>query len=319
MALSLVLSSCAKSEFASTLEDVDKGIIKKSEKPYCEVDATDYILYPKIQSFDITSKKHGSFGFNLITGALKAFGFKFTTSTGEVWVTTSVFSPLSYNENILPEKNPHIKMGSQRASATDKSFEFEIEVGKFNVGFDSYKKTPISRLTQEGLDKSLKHAIDQLKDIEDQWSTKVADVVNDYAIIQSGKAAGLREGDKLEFYNVTYAWKGEPCSGELLMPVPTTTTPIAIGVVKYAYMNAAALTIEQLLPNETIELGTLVRVHQLKQEGQDPRRLLRSVKVIDMPANPWPVENQTLTVDFSIFANIQFRSMLNENGFYMKQ
>lgn len=54
--LIFIAVGCAKNELSSTIEDVNQGILNKFEQPYCEMDPTDYVLAPKIQSYSITAQ-----------------------------------------------------------------------------------------------------------------------------------------------------------------------------------------------------------------------------------------------------------------------
>ncbi len=314
----LIISGCAKNEFYSVVSDVNDGVLKKTDRPICEVDGTEYILSSKIQSYDITSTGGGNFGFNLFTGMLRAFGLKFTTKTGEVWVTTGVYSPLNYNSEIRPEQNSSLVIASQRTRATDKSFKFNIDMAMFGIGFDYYWKTPLSKLTENGLRNSLQNAVEQMKAIENPWTTKVGNIVNGMAVIQAGREAGLQEGDELEFYNVEYAWKNKPC-GEYLMPVPTTIEPIATGRVQHLDTMAAAVVLDIKNSKELVDVGTVVKLKAFSQKSGAERKLLRAVKVVDMPSQQIPIDGSANKMDFSPYANVQFRSMLRENGFYLKK
>lgn len=103
------------------------------------------------------------------------------------------------------------------------------------------------------------------------------------------------------------------------MPVPTTVEPIAIGKIKHIDTMAAAVVFETKNSNEQVDVGTVVRVKSLNSAAGGERRLLRAVKVIDMPSQQIPIDGSASKMDFSPYANIQFRSMLRENGFYLKK
>lgn len=312
------LSGCARNEFTTVVSEVNDGILKKSERPYCEIDGTEYLLAAKIQSYDITSSGGGNFGFNLISGLFRAFGLSFTTKTGEVWATAGVYSPTNYNSELSPDKNDFLAFGDKRTSATDKSFKFNIDMTLFGVGIDYYWKTPLSKLTEKALRNTLQDAVSRLSTVENPWTTKVGNMVNGMAVIQAGREAGLQEGDELEFYNVEYAWKNQPC-GEPLMAVPTTVDPIAVGKIQHLDTMAAAVVLEVKNGSEAVDVGTVVKIKSLKQNSKEVRHLLRAVKVIDMASQPIPIDGSAAKFDFSPYANIQFRSMLRDYGFYLKK
>ena len=316
--LLVFLSGCAKNSFETALDQVDEGQMKSSNKPYCEVDPTDYILYPKILSYDITSTKGGNFGFNLLKGILKAFDLKFKIETAELETAVSIYSPMKYDSSLPAEKNSALVIGDKTVSGSDGEVSGEIDIAQFFVDGNYYWKTSFSRLTKKGLQASYAQALEQLNANPSRWKTKVADVVQNYAIIPVGLSAGLRENDEFVFYNVEYSWNGEPCT-DYLTPVPTTKDPIAKGKVIRAEDNAAALEITVLNPNEKIDIGTQVEILNLpKANKKDQRSLLRSVKVIDMLETPVPVKGTSNSVDLSSYANIQFRALLREHGFYQR-
>jgi hypothetical protein len=312
----LILTACTKPSFQTALDSVDQGSLKKADRPSCEMDPTDLVIHPKIVSYDITSSKGGSFGFNLLTGFLKAFDLKFESKTGEIEVTTSLYSPMSYNLEISPDKNPALFIGDKREKATEGEFRAGIDISQFFVGLNYYWTTPFSKLTEKGLRASLAHSLEQFNSNPPRWKTVVADLANQYAILPVGLTAGLREGDEFAFYNVTYAWDGEPCT-KLLMSVPTTKEPIAKGKVIRAEANASAVELTILVPEEKVGIGTQVEILNLvKTSSQDSRRLLRSVRIVDMAPTSIPVVNSMQVIDLSQYANIQFRSLLREFGLY---
>jgi hypothetical protein len=315
----LFVMGCAKTTFQSSLDQVDQGVQKLTEAPQCEVDPTEYIFYPKILSYDITSTSGGSFGFNLLSGLLRAFDINFETKTGEMETAISVYSPMKFDSNLSPEKNPALVIGDKREKITDGGFKANIDISQFTLGGSYYWSTPFSRLTEKGLRSSLEHALSQLSLNPSRWKTVVADLASGYAIVPVGINAGVRENDEFIFYNVTYAWNGEPCS-DFLMPVPTTKDPIAKGRVIRVEQNASAIEIVILNPAENIKVGSQVEILNLpKANPNEKRSLLRAVKVIDMNPTPIPVKGISQSVDLSSYANTQFRALLREYGFYLRK
>lgn len=315
--LSILSMGCANSSFQEALDQVDKTKLKPDGFE-CEAEKVDYVIYPKIVSYDITSTAGGNFGFNLLSGVFKAFDLKFQTKTGEIETAISVYSPREYNWNIAPEENPALVIGDKREKATEGEFKAGIDISQFFVGLNYYWSTPFSKLTEKGLRASMSHALSQLNSNPSRWKTRVAAMANNFAIIPVGLNAGLREGDEFVFYNVTGASGGNSCS-DYLMAVPTTKTPIAKGRVIRAETNAAALEIEILIAGQNVEIGSQVEVLNLIKAGEKEKRsLLRSVKVVDMSPTHVPVTGSEKSVDLSSYANIQFRALLREYGFYAR-
>lgn len=283
------------------------------QRPYCEIDYADYQLDTHLLAFEITDKSNIGFGFNLLTGFLRAIGLNIKTEKGKMLMS------MHMSESLRPHETVANVMGQGESKTTD----FSMNLDLLRLGFDIsyYYQTPVSKLTEKTLDDSLNNLKNSMSRVETPWSSRVVYLYENegQVIIPAGTVAGVRLGDKFNIYNVEYAWRGEPCSSELLFEKKNSVDAMAVAEVVQLEKNASLLKIIEVRSEEPIEYGAKVEIAQLQlNSNEKSRQLLRSVRLRNFESEPLSLTSDA-KVDLSLYMSEQTQSLLNRHGYYPRK
>ena len=90
-------------------------------------------------------------------------------------------------------------LDSERVEGQAKAGGFSIGYsGSFSIGTSSFEKTPLGKAVQITIDRAVRHIAKKLSDLP--WKGKVSLVKNNVVYVNSGKNAGLKEGDLFSVY-----------------------------------------------------------------------------------------------------------------------
>jgi hypothetical protein len=214
-----------------------------------------------------------------------------------------LFDPLK------PEHELMNVLGKSRLWGLD--FKFDIGYQQIGIDFHHYSKTPLAKLSAKGLEDSLENLTEEIKTLQDAWSTNVVALPNDrQLVVPVGSFTGLKVGDQFAIYNTEHVWAGEPCASEHLIARKTTAEPLTIGQVTQVQNNAALLNINYT-DSTPILSGALVEVHKLTDAK---RKLFRSLKINQVAGAELQFENNQ-RVDIGPYLNDQIRAVAAKYGF----
>jgi hypothetical protein len=294
----------------SVLSDVNSGKSQITTKPYCEVDLADYELDLKLLSFEIKDKFNVGFGYNLISGFLRAFGISVKTERGEMLMSGHLREALRPLESVVDA------LGQGNSKGVD--FNFSLDLVQLGADFGYYYQTPLHKLTEKTIKSNLSNLRTELNAVETPWATRIVhsfERIQQY-IIPAGSVAGIRIGDEFAIYNVENVWQGEPCESDLLFRRKVTLTPAAIAVVTQLEKQAALLTISQMRSDLPLEDGAAVEIFNLPlKKNEKQRGLARSVRLSRLESEPISVQNGK-TVDLTSYLKEQSAALLNQYGWY---
>lgn len=308
----ILLTACTKRNFDRTsapesLNNVDQGLIEKSDRPACEVGWKDYSLDARIVALEITSSGGLSFGFDLLSGFLASFKASFAAKSGFARMMLKVFPPF---EAAVPAS---VQTGSAKMSGREFRFEFKLQ--QYGGGIDLVRRTPLFELTSRMIDDAFSKAKTDpvLRFSAEGWNARVASLPEDgLAILNAGSKAGLRRGDRIEFHNVIHEWEGGPsqaCRGKYLLMRASPRTAVAVGEIEDIQEFASSVRLisrDASHPLEMGSLGTLVG-------AEDGRGLKKTVEIRG-------VSSEALTglngerIDVTPWLRAQFEERLSRHG-----
>jgi hypothetical protein len=280
---------------------------KEQAVPECEIDPVIYQLTTNIYDFEITGSNGLHFGFNL-GGIIKLLDTNFSMQSGRMQAHMTITDSLS--QNTLADVNG---IGPWKSNG----FSTSIDFGKYGVGFNYTKSTPIGQMTLAGLQDGVTHAAQTLSGLNIPWQTRVVKVTPDGTVLLNvGATAGLKAGDQFAIYNVVNEWFGTPCSSPVISR-KTSNTPIAVATIQDMSDlspdgSSVALTVNSI-PTEAIKPGALVFVSSLVGKNRH----------LNLPIRVNPVVSESLQlvngqdVDLSSYAEQQISSVVTAHGFYI--
>lgn len=322
MIVSLTSGCAGQLETNNAFKNVNNGIIEKGPRPECEVPTSEYALDTKVIAFEIVSNTGLSMGFDLISKFLRFFQFSFRAKTGRLSLAMSLYDPMKPDFELMNVLG--------QSKMVEREFKFDFSFSKAKVGFDNFYKTPISLLTERGLEDTLKNMTNSISTLEDEWTTHVVAIPTaTEVIVPVGSFTGLRVGDFFEIYNVQHIWTGVPCESEHLIARKTTSRPIAIAMVTQVDKNASVLTvydnpyaknsIEVNSLAQPIELGAVVEIHKLQQKDEkDIRKLFRSLEIRAVEGAEMEF-GESHKVDISQYVKDQIRAVAHKHNFTIYQ
>jgi hypothetical protein len=307
--------TASKSIFSGVnAEDADIDTrIGKTDRPLCEINPVEYGLDAKMVSFEMTGSTGMHVGFDLLSGFVKAIGVSFQAKSGKMTMAFSLFEPLT----------PGTELVGVVGAGTFYDWGVNLDVG-FNAigaGFGIFNKTPLAKLAQKSLADSFENLTDQMRGLQDSWSTIVVSMPDDYSvIIPVGSYSGLKIGDLFAVYNVVHEWAGTACFSDHLIARKTTPKPLAIGQVTQIGKNGAVLHLldDDLNPRNTtedIEIGAKVYVQNLPGKN---RTLYRSMQIRNVIGAEMTYENGA-KVDLSPHMKDQINAVANSYNFIVHQ
>ncbi|MEK6554302.1 MAG: hypothetical protein AABZ31_03600 [Bdellovibrionota bacterium] len=289
----------------------EDGSFKKidPEKIFCEVDPMDYDLKVRFIGFEMTSDSKVTFGF-ILGKFFKAFDIKFRLLTGQATLALDLAKTLNPGKDIVNVLGYGTFLESEVG--------IDVDMGDLDAGFEHYSKTPLSRLAGRALDDGLKNLNKDLKDSDVAWRSRITGFLGkdgDLVSMPAGLQAGVKEGDKFKIYNVTHDWAdpSRPCASEHRGSPPTTSTPIAYGVVEDASTFYSYLKITKM-QDVAIQLGARIEVEKLKGSG---RKLKRGVRLREVSTGAIAVENQTMNL--IPYLEAQLKPKVRDSGFYLSK
>lgn len=233
------------------------GEVTLSQTSSCLVSRPQHFLYGKINSLEAYSGTSVQFGFNQ-SAAQIPLSAKFRMDKMRMDLSFQAYDPWSQQ-----------KMAAVNSEVFKKDYSagFGIDLGIINIGPEFYRVTGMAEVVQKGLKQSIKDIVARLNSLQRQeWQSRVLISRDNYVVIVGGAELGLKKGDQLKIENEVHDWMGEPCGeGSILLgSVSVTSDPWIVEIEDAGNLMAKARVLN---PKEdtSIEVGSLVRVHQLLQ------------------------------------------------------
>jgi hypothetical protein len=290
--------------------------IAMENTPSCIVGYSDFQIDEKLINFAITDKAGVSFGFNVNTNWVKSIGLNVKTQKGQMDMS------MTLAQTADPQDVVSNVMGS--ASASDTAFDFNLDLILFKTDFSNVKNTPLTTLMGNTIRNGLANIQKSLAANPVEWSAPIVYLIDQQQefIIPAGAIAGLRLGDQFNIYNINYSWAGDPCNSKLLMPVKTTTSPVALAQVVQLEENSALLKIYDQIsndPTEKLRLGSRVYIQSLPlKKGEKMRSLLHSLSLRNVASMPLSLSNGG-NIDLAAYLSAETLAIMQSYGFYPRQ
>lgn len=302
-------SACAPTGFTAATPvaaDSNKGS-GTIEAPTCVPDATDYNVKMNVYAFQMTDSAGINFGFNAVSGLLKAIGLGVQVESGTINSTFELDDPLK----------PVSFSVAGDATLSKDSFNFDVDLGVVSIGANAAFTTSVNNLTAAALTSALSSAATQVTKLSPTWSTHVTHV-NDatHVVVPIGSLAGARAGDSFNIYDYSYVWSGTPCASSLISRAKVSTSPIAVGTITDLDLNTATLELKSV--TQTVKLGDELEILTLPSTGKkDKRALKRAIRVSALTqSGPISVEGAG-TVDLTMYLQNQIGPMMNSWNFWI--
>lgn len=245
--------------------------------PVCLYDLPQAQLRGEVVSFEATwgigvGIGYGSNGSPIDTGGV-AGSVKFNQSRLDVGLRAE--DPL--NRLLLAQAG-----GVSHQSTIDLGIDFSSGLP---IGLDLFFKTPLSKVVMSAFDKALGQMIGDFKEErsdrgswDDVWESRVMyepDIVDNdtYVAFRGGYRYAMKKGDTFTITNMYYKWEKDPCTSALKFKIPRSPTPVAEVEVVDVGDNVAVAKVTKYLIEQRIEPGAQVKVLQLKQPAQDPKKI----------------------------------------------
>lgn len=310
--LSMSSVACQKTSFQSVTEDgASKEQVDAKKTNQCELDPVDFNLRTRVTSFELRSNTDVSFGFNLISGILKAIGAQFMLKHGDLDLAMKVTDPL---DETVP-----LAVVEGKGSYNSGKASFKLDLAVVSLGFSHASQTPLVDLTRGGLESGFSNAIAKLATLHSEWQNKVTKVIDeDHLVLSVGTVAGLRAGDRFNVYNIENIWQGEPCKSDLLISQKLSTNPLVVAEVIQVGVTAAVLRIVSRNSAERIEPGALVEIQELKKANpKEQRALAKSVRIVSIESEPLVINN--VKVNIVDYMKNQLGPIITAKGFYLHE
>ncbi len=300
----------------ASLKGVSDGENGDLSKPYCELDYADYELDAHLIGFEMRDKNNINFGFNLLSGFLKALSIGFSSESGKMTMSMKLSETLRPLETIT----------DVAGQGTFTKLDFSIGVdtlANINAGIGHSSSTPVGKLVEKTVMDSYKQTVAELATVETEWKTKVVKVLNpSELIIPVGSVAGLRKGDQFKIFNLDNVWSSTPCKSTLVFQRETTDAPIAKAQVVQLEKNAAIIRIYDVVEGAPkVELGARVKIESLpvvKNDKKKIRTLNRSIRIRNVASEKMILPGNQ-SVDLSMVVGEELGVLLNQYGFYSRK
>ena len=249
-----------------------------SEEARCLINLPDVKVEGNVLSYEMSSGNNIDIGFNDTTGVIYpglGLGAKFSVRVRELAIQ---MRGLDIAKDLLNGKPKLIAAPLVRESSKETDGRIDISVNQIGLGYNWYKNTPLSKVTE----RALVNAVDQIKDEMNKvkWTTKILDLkpfgnennpIGDLGyVIKGGADVNLKEGDTVEFFQDVTLWKGKPCESEFNGYNRINPNPIAVGKIVYLDRNFSTVAITQRFDNRKILPGWRVQLLQRVEDISAP-------------------------------------------------
>jgi len=153
---------------------------------------------------------------------------------------------------------------TQKESQSGFNLSFQ-ELAKF--GFDYYKKTPLSSVTQKVLDKGIAQIDKQTKDLE--WEAPVVYSQRKIVGINAGIDAGIKVKDEFSVQNMIHRWSGVPCQSQYLGSIPDVYPVAIVRIYDVQATESYAQVIELRDADAAVLPGARVKISKLYNPESD--------------------------------------------------
>ena len=205
-------------------------------------------------------------------------GLEFTFQKFELALSLKAQHPL-IRGGALAGDRMLIVANQKNAYSKDYGMGLKLNFSGLELGPQYYFKTPLRRVMDEGLRRSLEDLAQRWNEVE-PWYAYVIRACDKYIYINGGNRAdtGLKVGDILRIQNVTYRWRGEVCRSPLLGQIDALDGPVGYArVIQVGDTISAAEILDKdpVYPynrNQIIKPGARVYVEKLFQEAPNPNK-----------------------------------------------
>ncbi len=174
--------------------------LRASENELCRFYDEQFLLKGFVTSFEIESSRGFRAGLNPSIG-LYGIGAGLSFTAKKARMTVSLQASDAYNERVLASAETEAKQ-------SERSFSFNLSyMALANIGYESYKKTPLSEVSRAALISGINRLNNQLEAYD--WQGRVlATNGDDVILLNAGIDAGFRNGDEIEVLH--YAPQDDP-------------------------------------------------------------------------------------------------------------
>jgi hypothetical protein len=311
LSLSLLTVACNKMQAATDFSREVKLEVP-DEEPLaltCEQNPAEYLLDAKVVSLELTDKTDISFGFDLLSGWLRAFGVSFKAKSAQMTMVMDWYNPLRPKSAIANSKG--------KATLNKTELGVALDLGKANGNIGYLYQTPLHLLTTKVLINSIAQAKLQVDQLNTPWFTRVQSVHDDVVVVPAGSLSGLKLGDDFSIHNTVSIWRGRPCDSDLIGEYNSPEQAIAFGKVvdlneSYAFLKLSG-DIHAVKPGAKVSVLNLVK----KDKKEKRSALKRSIQIRNISSGDVRLESGS-KVDFVPFVQDLLKPALRESGYFIR-
>jgi hypothetical protein len=227
--------------------------VPKDEEWRCLMDKPQLKISGDILALELESATGANLNLFLLPILPIGGGFSFKTVKSRM---TGAFQALDSSERRVLGAATVSDVQKENNTSFNISFQ---DLAKF--GFDYYKKTPLSKVTQSVLAKGVSALNAQTRDLE--WEAPVTYTSRKVVGINAGVDAGVRVNDEFMVTNVVHQWSGVPCRSTYLGQRPDVDPVALVKVYDVQATESYAQITEWRNADAGIQAGARVRVEKL--------------------------------------------------------
>lgn len=177
-----------------------------NEVQQCILDKRQVRLSGAVTSFEMVSSNSISIGYSPAGDSSWGIGGELEAEKAKLYMNVLAWhSPDFVTTSVVGGANGDHTAKMRRT-------KFDVSWGNFTVSPSFYKRTDLSKVTQEATKKALNDIKQQLDSNEAlAWKSVVTKVDEPTITIAAGSLDGVKVGDKFRIENMRHAWRGTPC------------------------------------------------------------------------------------------------------------
>lgn len=196
-----------------------------SQRAACMINLPQGVISGNILDFTLIGDNGVSVNISNFSQFSAGVGFRFKKY--ELAVAMRAQDPMVAGGNVAGD---HMVLAttSQSAYGKESSVSLNLMFSMLGLGFDSYSKTPLHKVVQDGLTLAVNDLAKQWEEGQ-PWYAMVLRNCDKYIYINGGSKmdAGLKKGDIVRVQNVVYKWKKKECESELEGAIDYVGGPVA--------------------------------------------------------------------------------------------
>jgi hypothetical protein len=237
--------------FASLLDQPMASVVDQE----CYMNLAHIRMNGQVMGFEVTQSTGLTLGYNPgrgLVGLGAQFSFRATKAAMNLAINaTDIFDRRLLGTGVATEKQSETRINAS------------IGYQDISLGFDHFKKTPLSRVSGRALTFATHKVALQTDPL--QWDGRVIVADRDYVGINAGQDAGIRLGDQFLVTNMTHYWRGEACASAYLGARAEQAPVAVVEVYDVDFTNSWARVVQYLGSEREIRSGGRVSIRQLVQ------------------------------------------------------